>query len=98
MIGAKGSPSPPTGMHPPDSTRIPSPRATGRQFSKQAGLADAGLAPHQDDGRLAICGPLPGRLEGLQFLDAADEGRARYAAAHLAGIIPRDRPEGNDAP
>jgi hypothetical protein len=32
-----------------------------------------------------------------KLLDAADEGRARHAAAHLAGIIPRDRPERNGA-
>jgi hypothetical protein len=63
----------------------------------QARLADTGLAPHQDDGRISVCDPLPGRLEDLQLLDAADEGRARHAAAHLAGIIPRDRPEGNGA-
>ena len=69
--------------------------AAGGQFGDQAGLADAGLAPHQDDGRVPICGPPPGRLEELELLDAADEGRARHAAAHLAGIIPRDRPERN---
>jgi len=32
----------------------------------------------------------------MQFLDAADEGRALHAVAHLAGIIPRDRRERND--
>ena len=69
--------------------------AAARQLGDQAGLADAGLAPHQDDGRVSICGPPPGRLQELQLLDAADEGGARHAAAHLAGIIPRDRPEGN---
>src|SRR5829696_4738937 len=51
--------------------------------------------PDQDDGRFGICGPPPGGLEGLELLDAADEGGARHAAAHLAGIIARDRPEGN---
>jgi hypothetical protein len=34
-------------------------------------------------------------LAGHELLDAPDEGRARHAAAHLAGIIPRDRPQGN---
>jgi len=53
--------------------------------------------PHQDHGRLTICSPPPGRLEGLQLVDPADEGRARHAAAHLAGIIPRDRLKGNSA-
>jgi hypothetical protein len=65
------------------------------QLGDQAGLADTGLAPHQDDGRFAICGPPSGRLEGLELREAADEGGARHAAAHLAGIIARDRPEGN---
>jgi hypothetical protein len=69
--------------------------AAAGQLGDQAGLADAGLAPHQDDGRFPICGPSPGRLEGLELLDTANEGWARHAAAHLAGIIPRDRPEGN---
>ena len=69
--------------------------AAARQLGDQARLADTGLAPHQDDGRVSICGPPPGRLQELQLLDAADEDRARHAAAHLAGIIPRDRPEGN---
>jgi hypothetical protein len=32
----------------------------------------------------------------VELLDTADEGRARHAAAHLAVIIARDRPEGND--
>ena len=36
-----------------------------------------------------------GRLEGLELLDAADEGRARHAAAHLAEIIPCVRPKRN---
>ena len=36
-------------------------------------------------------------LAGHELLDAADEGRARHAAAHLAGIIPRDRPQGTAA-
>src|SRR5512132_2517449 len=49
----------------------------GRQLGDQAGLADAGLAPHQDDGRFPICGPHPGRLQEPQLLDTADEGRAR---------------------
>jgi hypothetical protein len=65
------------------------------QFGDQAGLADAGLAPHQDDGRFPICGPPSSRLESLKLLDAADKGRAVHTAAHLAGIIPRDRPERN---
>ena len=69
--------------------------ATARQLRKQAGLADAGLAPYQDDGRIPICGPHPGRLQELQLLDTADQGRALHAVAHLAGIIPRDRPERN---
>ena len=68
---------------------------TGSQLSKQAGLAHPGLAPHQDDDRLAICGPPPGRLENLELLNTANEGRARYAAAHLAAIIDRDPPERN---
>jgi hypothetical protein len=68
--------------------------AETHQFGNQAGLADVGLAPQQDDGRLAICGSPPGRLKGLEYLDPADKGRARCAAAHLAGIIARDRPEG----
>jgi hypothetical protein len=71
--------------------------ATGRELHNQAGLADTGLAPHQDDGRFAICGPHPCRLEGLQLLDPANQGRARHAAAHLAAIIPRDPPERNGA-
>jgi hypothetical protein len=69
--------------------------AAAGAFRDQARLADTGLAPHQDDGRISVCGPLPGRLEELQLLCAADEGGARDAAAHLAGIIARDRPEGN---
>ena len=69
--------------------------ATGGQLGHQAGLADAGLAPHQDDGRISVCGPHPGRLQELQLLDPADQGRALHAVAHLAGIIPRDRPERN---
>jgi hypothetical protein len=69
--------------------------AAAGQLGDQAGLAHPGLAPHQDDGRVSICGPPPGRLQELQLLDAANQGRARHTAAHLAGIIPRDRPEGN---
>jgi hypothetical protein len=67
----------------------------GGQLGNQAGLADTGLAPHQDDGRLTICGPHPGRLQDLELLDTANQGRALHAAAHLAAIIPRDRPERN---
>jgi hypothetical protein len=37
--------------------------AAAGQLGDQAGLADAGLAPHQDDGRFAIRGPPPGRLQ-----------------------------------
>jgi polyisoprenoid-binding protein YceI len=33
-------------------------------------------------------------FERLQPLDTADQGRAHYAAAHLAGIITCDRPQG----
>jgi hypothetical protein len=39
--------------------------APSGEFGNQAGLADAGLAPHKDDGRLAICGPPPRRLQKL---------------------------------
>ena len=70
--------------------------AAGGQLGHQASLAHTGLAPHQDDGRLAVCRPSQGRLEDMKLLDTADKGRAHHAAAHLAGIIPRDRPEGND--
>jgi hypothetical protein len=69
--------------------------AAARQLGDQTRLADTGFAPHQDDGRVGICGPPPGRLQELQLLHAADEDRARHATAHLAGIIPRDRPERN---
>jgi hypothetical protein len=65
------------------------------QLSDQACFADAGFAPHEDDGRFGGCGPPPGRIEGLELLDPADEGGARHTAAHLAGIIPRQRREGN---
>jgi hypothetical protein len=80
----------PSGQHPG-----PIRGAAGGQLGDQAGLAHPGLAPHQDDDRLAICGPPPGRLENLEFLDTANEGRARHAAAHLAAIIDRDPPERN---
>ena len=79
----------------PDQHSRPLGSAAGRQLGDQAGLANTGLAPHQDDSRVSICGPPPGRLQELQLLDPADEGRAAHAAAHLAGIIARDRPEGN---
>ena len=39
--------------------------AMARQLGAQAGLADTGLAPQQDDGRFSICGPHPGRLQDL---------------------------------
>jgi hypothetical protein len=71
--------------------------ATSGQLGDQARLADAGFAPQQDDGRFAGCGPHPGRLEDIQLLDAADECRARHAAAHLAGIIAPALPQGNGA-
>jgi len=69
--------------------------AAARQLSNQACLADASLAPHQDDGRFAIYGPPSDRVEGLELLDTADESQARHAAAHLAGIILCDRSEGS---
>jgi hypothetical protein len=69
--------------------------ATADQLGDQACLANPGLAPHQDDGRLGGCRPPPGRLKDLELLDAAHKGRAGHAAAHLAGIIPHARPEGN---
>jgi hypothetical protein len=77
----------------PDQHPGPVDGAAAGQLGDQARLADTGFAPHQDDGRVSICGPPPGCLEGLELLDAADKGRARHAAAHLAGIIPRDRPD-----
>ena len=82
-----------TGQHPG-----PLGGTAGRQLGDKSRLADAGFAPHQDDGRVSIRGPPCGRLEGLEFRDTADEGGARHAAAHLAGIIPRDRPEENGGP
>jgi hypothetical protein len=63
--------------------------AAARQLSTQACLADASLAPHQDDGRFAICGPPSDRVEGLEFLDTADESQARHAAAISPGSSPR---------
>ena len=69
--------------------------AAARQLGNQARLADTGLAPHKDDGRFSICGPHPGRLQELELLDAADEGRAHDTAARLAGIIACDRPKRN---
>jgi hypothetical protein len=93
-IGAYGRAPLPTGTQPPTSTHIPS--AAQRAVSSAIRrVLPTRRRPHQDDDRLGICGPPPGHLEGLQLLDPADEGRARHAATHLAGIIPRDRPQGN---
>ena len=50
--------------------------------------------PGEIGGRVASP-TLVGRVEELQLLDAANQGGARHAVAHLAGIIARDRPEGN---
>ena len=65
------------------------------QLGDQARLAHAGLAPQQDDSRLAVRRPHPGHLKSAQLLDAADKGRAGHAAAHLAPIIASFRAEGN---
>jgi hypothetical protein len=69
----------------PNPTRA----AAGDQLGDQACLTDAGLAPHKNDSRLAVCGPHLCRFEKRELLDAAHKGWARHAAAHLAGIIPR---------
>jgi hypothetical protein len=69
--------------------------AVGGQLGHQASLAHTGLAPHEDDGRLAVRRPYQGRLKDTKLLDTADKGRAHHAAAHLARIIPHDRSEGN---
>jgi hypothetical protein len=79
-----------TGQHP-----HPVVGAAARQLGDQARLSNTGFAPHEDDGRVAIRGPLPGRFEDAELLDTADQGGARRTTAHLAGIIARDRPEGN---
>jgi hypothetical protein len=39
--------------------------AAAGQLGHQAGLAHTGLAPQQDDGRVSVCGPHPGRLQEL---------------------------------
>jgi hypothetical protein len=57
----------------PDQHPGPLGGTAGRQFGDKAGLADTGLAPHQDDSRVSICGPPPGRIQEFQLLDAADE-------------------------
>ena len=46
----------------------------------------------------AAAPPAPGMALWLQRLDPADEGWARHATAHLAGIILRARPERNRQP
>ena len=48
----------------PGQHRVPV-RGASDQLGDQAGLADAGLAPHQDDSRVSICGPPPGRLQSF---------------------------------
>jgi hypothetical protein len=68
----------------PNPTRA----AAGDQLGDQACLTDAGLTPHQNDSRLAVCSPHLCRFEKRELLSTADEGRARHPAAHLAGIIP----------
>jgi hypothetical protein len=95
--GVGRAPSP-TGTQPPASTRVPSLAQRLVSSAIRRVLPTPASPPHKDDGRVAACGPLSGRLEGLELLDAADEGRARHAAAHLAEIIPRDRPEGKRRP
>jgi hypothetical protein len=71
--------------------------AAAFQLGDQARLTHPSLAPQQDHGRFGVGGPHPGGLKGSQFLDAADEGGARHAAAHLGGIITSARPEESGA-
>ena len=83
------------GQQPLVSTRIFLCRTPLGQLGKQSSLPPPASSPSPRHGQLGIYCRFPCRLEGLELLDAADKGRVRHAAAHLAGIIPPFRLEGN---
>jgi hypothetical protein len=70
-----------------DQDPIAVPDPPGGELGDQACLADAGLAPHQEDRRRAAVRLLQRLVERCQLARPTDEGGAGHLPAHLAGII-----------